>query len=151
MTGAIAMSGITVTQTVNQILKHISGLQPLRAARRPKNEQFSPYKKVHNGFPSGHTMGCAYITVLCGLQLGARWAIPVGTVCGVISGLTIQCNRHYFSQVIAGFAFGSIFALSSSKVVDAKLSGRYAWCKNVEFSTVTDEKRRPALRLSYLF
>ncbi|OGB97509.1 hypothetical protein A3F06_03165 [candidate division TM6 bacterium RIFCSPHIGHO2_12_FULL_36_22] len=151
MTGAIAMSGITVTQITNQLIKHIAALQPLRAGARPRNEYFCPHRRVYNGFPSGHTMGCAYITVLCGLQLGARWAIPVGTVCGVISGLTIQCNRHYLSQVVAGIAVGTVFAVASSKVVEAKLSGRYAWCKNVEFVAETDQRKRPSLRLSYLF
>ena len=152
LTGGIAFSGVVVTQLMNQVIKYLIATQPLRASMRPLNEDFCPHKRVHNGFPSGHTLGCAYIAVLCGLQLGPKWAIPVGATCAVIAGLTIQCNRHYLSQVVAGAAVGTIFAISSSKIINAKLAGRYSWTKNVEFGVGIDPKRRgPCLQASYNF
>jgi hypothetical protein len=122
MTGGVALSGIVVTQLVNQAIKHLVEFRPVRAGCRPRNGDFNPNKRVYNGFPSGHALGCAYIAVLCGLRLGPKWAIGVGGICGAIAGLTIQCNRHYASQVIAGAALGTIFAIASNKVIESKLS-----------------------------
>ncbi|MBT4856483.1 phosphatase PAP2 family protein [bacterium] len=152
LTGGIAFSGVVVTQLMNQVIKHLIATQPLRASMRPLNEDFCPHKRVHNGFPSGHTLGCVYIGVLCGLQLGPKWAIPVGATCAVIAGLTIQCNKHYLSQVVAGATVGTIFAISSSKIINAKMAGRFSWAKNVEFGVGIDQKRKsPCLQASYNF
>lgn len=147
LTGGVAFSGVVITQITNQLIKHIWATQPIRAACRPLNEHFCPHKRVYNGFPSGHALGCAYIAVLCGLQLGAKWAIPVGGICALIAGLTIQCNRHYASQVVAGAGVGTIFAVASSKVVNAK----YSCYKNVDFKIACDSCSRPCLEASISF
>ena len=86
------------------------------AGRRPYNEHYRCDTWVYNGWPSGHATGISFLAVYYGLTQGARWMIPAGIVAGLLSGLAVQCNKHYVSQVVAGLALGTTYAFATYAV-----------------------------------
>lgn len=107
------------------------------ACLRPWNENFSCEQRSFGGFPSGHMAQALYMAVLYGKRYGPRFAVPLGLLAGFIGVTFVSCNRHYISQVIAGAAFGSIYALAASKLVDDKLASR------VQMGIGMDEQGHP--------
>jgi hypothetical protein len=91
---------------------------------RPWNEHFSCENRSFGGFPSGHMAQALYMAVLYGSRYGPRFAVPLGCLAAFIGVTFVSCNRHYISQVVAGGAFGTIYALAASKLVDMKLTER---------------------------
>ncbi len=104
---------------------------------RPWNEKFSCEQRSFGGFPSGHMAQALYMTVLYGKRYGPAFAIPLGLLASFIGVTFVSCNRHYISQVIAGAAFGSIYALAASKLVDEKLANR------INLEVGVDDQGRP--------
>lgn len=108
------------------------------ACLRPWNEKFSCEQRAFGGFPSGHMAQALYMAVLYGKRFGPAYAVPLGFLAAFIGVTFVSCNRHYISQVIAGAAFGSIYALAASKLVDDKLASR-----RVKLGIGMDENGRP--------
>lgn len=112
---------------------------------RPWNEYFDCKKRSYGGFPSGHMAELIYATVLYGKRFGARFAVPLGALSASVAGIFISCNRHYLSQLIAGAAWGAIFALASDKVVESNLS------QSLKIGFNVTRQGNPALHISYSF
>ena len=55
--------------------------------------------------------------VLYGMRFGYQFAVPLGAVTAFVGTTFLACNRHYFSQLIAGAGFGAIYALAANKVI----------------------------------
>ena len=114
--GLLALSGIAGV-TVSETVKMSMG-----RARPPGAEQFEP--DLTKSFPSGHAMESIYLYLAAGLVLihlgraqGTRWMEVVGRIL-VIIGPFIGLSRlvlgvHWPSDVIAGWAFGSVVLLAS--------------------------------------
>jgi len=126
----LGMPFVIWTKTLIKKMKFDAGL-------RPWNEKFSCEQRAFGGFPSGHMAQALYMTVLYGGRYGPSFAIPLGLLASFIGVTFVSCNRHYISQVIAGSAFGAIYALAASKLVDEKLANR------VHMSVDIDEKGSP--------
>ncbi len=93
------------------------------ACLRPWHEKLTHGKeRSFGGFPSGHMAQALYMAVLYGSQFGPRYSIPLGGIAAFIGTTFVACNRHYLSQIIAGGAFGSIYALAAVKLVQKKLT-----------------------------
>lgn len=106
--------------------------------QRPWNEYFDCESRSYGGFPSGHTAQATYMAVLFGMRYGPRMAVPLGALTAFIGVTFVSCNRHYLSQVIGGAAFGAIYGLAASKVVDMKLTNQ------VKLRINMDERGRPS-------
>lgn len=112
---------------------------------RPWNEHYDKKKRSYGGFPSGHMAELAYMTVLYGKQFGVRCAIPLGILSVVVAAVFINGNRHYASQLVAGFGWGAMFALASNKVVEKNIE------RNLMLSLECDKSGRPAFKIAYSF
>ena len=112
---------------------------------RPWNEKFSCKERSFGGFPSGHMAQALYMAVLYGMRYGPRYAVPLSAMATFIGVTFITCNRHYLSQILAGSAFGTIYALAASKLVDMKLT------KNVKLGLAVDHEGRPKFSVGVSF
>lgn len=92
------------------------------AALRPWNQNFSKEERSCGGFPSGHMAEAAYSAVLFGTRFGWRYAVPLTFMAGYLGVTFLNCNRHYVSQLVAGAAFGAMYAVAANKVIDSRLS-----------------------------
>jgi undecaprenyl-diphosphatase len=118
--GLLAMSGlagVTVSETVKMSMGR---------ARPPGAGMFEP--DLNKSFPSGHAMEGIYLYMATGLVLihlgraqGRRWMEVVGrilVVLGPLIGLSrLVLGVHWPSDVIAGWAFGSVVLLGSSLIL----------------------------------
>jgi membrane-associated phospholipid phosphatase len=118
--GLLAMSGIAGV-TVSETVKMSMG-----RARPPGAEQFEP--DLNKSFPSGHAMEGIYLYLATGLVLihlgraqGRRWMQVVGrilVVVGPLIGLSrLVLGVHWPSDVIAGWALGSVVLLTSALIL----------------------------------
>ena len=109
----------------NKITKKIR----FEACYRPWNEHFSSKKRSPGGFPSGHAAYVTYMTVLYGLRYGRSWAIPLGLYSAFVGINFCVCNRHYFSQIIAGIGLGTMYAFAANRFVESRLAQKgYLYC-----------------------
>jgi membrane-associated phospholipid phosphatase len=113
------------------------------ACLRPWHEKLSSGKeRSFGGFPSGHMAQALYMAVLYGSRYGPRYAIPLSGIAAFIGVTFLTCNRHYMSQLIAGGAFGTIYALAASKLVEKKLTD------HVKLGIAVDEVGHPTFSAS---
>lgn len=106
-----------------------SGLLPLWATKnifkrlrhdgclRPRCEFFDQNKKYYGGCPSGHMAYMAYATAFWGLEYGWALGIPLGLMSATVFAISINSNRHFTSQLIAGTALGVAYGIAGHKVV----------------------------------
>lgn len=113
--------------------------------RRPWHEKFSNRKRAYGGFPSGHMVEAAYSATVLGWQYGWKAAVPLGIFAGLMFGVSVNRNRHYVSQVVAGTAVGIIYGLAANRVIDRKL------CSDFTFNLGTGRNGGSELTLSYKF
>lgn len=116
-----------------------------KSCLRPWHEDFNSEKRARGGFPSGHMANVMYAATLFGLRHGPQWGIPLGLFATFVLVDFINCDRHYFSQLIAGAGLGVIYAFAANKVIEQKLS------ENFSFSMNTDDYGRPGVSLAYSF
>jgi hypothetical protein len=90
---------------------------------RPWHEDFChEHKQSMGGFPSGHMAQAAYIATLYGMRFGAKYAVPLTFFAASVGIIFLNCNRHYFSQLIAGAGLGALYGIAANKVIDANLA-----------------------------
>jgi hypothetical protein len=89
---------------------------------RPPRQEFSCFKPVYGGFPSGHMFEAVYMAMLFGSTYGRRWGAVLTGGSLFLGATFIVCNRHYVSQLVAGAILGFIYAHAARKLVDKKLS-----------------------------
>lgn len=115
--------------------------------KRPWNEKFSRHHQAHGGFPSGHMAQAVYMASFFGMEYGPSHAIPLGIFAGIVGITFINCNRHYLSQIVAGAAWGGMFAISSHKIMEKYNAKR----KNIELGLGVNDYGGAAMALSYKF
>jgi membrane-associated phospholipid phosphatase len=86
-----------------------------------------------------------YVTVLYGMRYGPRYSIPLGLMAGFLGATFVSCNRHYTSQIVAGAAFGAMYALAANTLVSAKLTDR------VKLGFKFDAEGSPTFSLAFNF
>lgn len=144
-TSRIFMVGVPLVFFTSDLIKQ-SVFIP--AAFRPWHEDFHRHKRSFRGFPSGHMALVSYAAFTYGLQMGPKYAVPLGLLATFVGASFINCNRHYLSQIIAGAGVGAVFAFATSKAVDQKLA---CLNKNINVGASVDAKGCPALSVSFQF
>ena len=138
-TGQIMLVGMPFVIWTKKLVKKMQ----FDACLRPWHEKHTKGKdRSFGGFPSGHMAQALYMAVLYGSRYGPRYALPLSALAGFIGVTFLTCNRHYLSQLVAGGAFGTIYALAASKVVEKKLTD------NVKLKIAVDEVGHPTFSAS---
>ena len=118
MAGWRLIEGMFSLWAVKEIIKKSCAFE---CCARPFNELFAK-KKVYNGFPSGHMAEISFLTTLFGARFGLAWGIPCGIYAAYIFGISIACNRHFASQLLAGAGFGIAYGIAAIKLVDRDIT-----------------------------
>lgn len=113
--------------------------------KRPWHEKFSCKSRSDGGFPSGHMVEAAYSATVFGWQYGYKAGIPLGIYAGIMFGVSVNRNRHYVSQVVAGTAVGIIYGLAANRVIDCHM------CKDLTLNVGTNEQGYSEVCISYKF
>ncbi len=116
-----------------------------RSSCRPWNGSFSNKQRAQGGFPSGHMAFAGYMTTLFGLRHGPKWGVPLSIFSSFAFFSSINCNRHYISQLVGGLGLGIIYGYGSYQV----LNSRYGEHTNISFDL--DKHNRPSIGISYDF
>lgn len=141
LTGRLLAIGLPFVQSGKDVIKSWRS----KCCLRPWNEQFSSKERSSGGFPSGHMANVVYMTALFGMRHGPKWGVPLGLFATFVFADFINCNRHYFSQMVAGAGLGLIYAFAASKIVDQRLSDRW------KFDLQPSACGLPAAKLVYRF
>ncbi len=140
-TGRVFLVGIPFVIFGKEIIKKWSANHCLR----PKNGNFCKFKRYYGGFPSGHMAEATYVAVLAGMRFGAKAAIPLSIFSLFVAGAFVNCNRHYLSQIVAGSAFGAMYALAANRVIEHEIDRKF------KISLACNYEGSPALSASYEF
>ena len=112
---------------------------------RPWHEDFcKDHKRAMGGFPSGHMAQATYIATLYGIRFGPKLAIPLGLFAASVGLVFLNCNRHYFSQLVAGVGLGALYGIAANKVIDLKL------CPDLRIDFCLD-RNGPAIKACFKF
>lgn len=111
---------------------------------RPKCEFFKQHKRYYGGCPSGHMSYMAYAATFWGLHYGWKWGLPLGALSVGVFAASINCNRHFVSQLIAGTGLGIAYGIAANKVINCYESNSFT-------CDVVADNGKPSLQLSYSF
>lgn len=123
------------------IIKECKGKHNLR----PWNEHFSCEQRSQGGFPSGHMLEAAYMATVLGAHYGYKAAVPLSFFTAAMFAVSINCNRHYLSQAVAGTSLGIIYGLATHAVIDRRLNE--SWSCGVDMT----RSGNPQLNVCYRF
>jgi hypothetical protein len=112
---------------------------------RPWNEHYSCHHRAYGGFPSGHMAASIYMALFFGLRYGAKFAVPLGVCSACIGATYLSSNRHYLSQLVAGVAWGTLWAYAARKAVDHDLE------KDYQFNFGINSQGRLEMQVAYRF
>ena len=87
---------------------------------RPPDARFCQTKKYYGGFPSGHVSEAVYMALVYGNQHGLELGLPLWMYAAFVAGVSLDCNRHYVSQVVGGAALGILYGIAANKLIDDK-------------------------------
>lgn len=114
---------------------------------RPWHQDFcgAAHQRHPGGLPSGHMAEAVYLAVLYGSRFGPAFGVPLGALAVGVGAVFLNCNRHYLSQLIAGVALGTIFAVAANKVIDHRMAER------VSIGFGQDSQGSPGFNVSWKF
>lgn len=141
LTARIFAIGLPFVQSGKDLIKKID----TKACLRPWHEEFNHKHRSLGGFPSGHMANVTYMTALFGMRHGWKFGVPLGCFAAFVFADFLNCNRHYFSQLVAGAGLGLLYAFAANKVVEKKLSER------LEIAMVSTERGDPGIKMVYHF
>lgn len=141
MTARMFAIGLPFVQSGKDLIKKAKG----KAFLRPWHEEFSRKKRSSGGFPSGHMANATYMVTLFGMRHGLKFGIPLGIFAASVFITFLNCNRHYFSQLVAGSCLGVLYASAANKVIEKKLADRF------DCALSATQYGRAAFRISYYF
>lgn len=116
-----------------------------KGGKRPWHENYSNKNRSDGGFPSGHMVEAAYSATVFGWQYGAKAGIPLGLYAGLMFGVSVNRNRHYVSQVVAGTAVGIMYGLAANRLIDERL------CCDLSFDVYARQQGGTEVALSFKF
>ena len=143
MTGQVFLTGMPFVLLAKDIIKKLD----FDLCKRPYHEKFAKEQRQYGGFPSGHLAEATYMAVLYGMRYGPNAAIPLGGVAAFVAVIFLSSNRHYLSQMIAGAAFGAMYALSANKIINHRLAKEH----NLELGLATNDHGDPVVKLAMRF
>jgi undecaprenyl-diphosphatase len=107
-----AFSAVAFAGIIADIFKFLIGRARPKLFDDGGSLHFQPFTATHdfNSFPSGHstTMGAVAIVLMVWFP---RARVPLFLLCGFVAVTRIAARAHYPSDVVAGFALGSLYAL----------------------------------------
>lgn len=116
------------------------------ASIRPKSAKFDRNRDYYGGNPSGHTSTSMFAAVYLGFTKGWKWAVPLGLYTGFIGSLSVACNRHFLSQVIAGAGLGAVFGVASHTALE-----KVKHSQNWELALTGEQNGGVGVMLAYNF
>jgi membrane-associated phospholipid phosphatase len=116
-----------------------------RSSCRPWHQSYSNKQRALGGFPSGHMAFAGYMTSLFGLRHGPWWGLPLSIFTAFSFFASVNCNRHYTSQLVGGLSLGVVYGWGSYQL----LNSRYG--ESLDISLDLDRKSRPSIGISYEF
>lgn len=143
ITSQVFLTGMPFVLLAKDLIKTLD----LDVCKRPFHEKFAKHQRCLGGFPSGHLAEATYMAVLYGLRFGINFAVPLGGIAVFVGAVFLASNRHYLSQMIAGAAFGAMYAFSAHRLIESKLAKKHA----LELGLTTNEYNKPAIQLSMKF
>ncbi|HSC25484.1 MAG TPA: phosphatase PAP2 family protein [Candidatus Babeliales bacterium] len=143
MTGQVFLTGMPFVLLAKDLIKKLD----FDLCKRPFHEKFAKDQRKFGGFPSGHLAEATYTAVLYGMRYGPNFAVPLGSIAAFVTIIFLSSNRHYLSQMVAGAAFGAMYAVSANKLIDSKLAKK----THLELGFATDTFNNPAIKLSMKF
>jgi undecaprenyl-diphosphatase len=107
-----AFSAIAFAGIIGNVLKFLIGRARPKLFDDGGSLHFQPFTAAHdfNSFPSGHstTMGAVAMVLMLWFP---KARIPLFLLCAFVAATRIAARAHYASDVVAGFALGSLYAL----------------------------------------
>ncbi len=82
---------------------------------RPLNSHFDCSHRHYGGCPSGHMALSLYMATFFGRAVSPFWALPFGIWAGAIFVDSLNSNRHYLSQLLAGGCLGIAFGFAAAQ------------------------------------
>ena len=143
ITSQVFLTGMPFVLLAKDLIKTLD----LDVCKRPFHEKFAKHNRCLGGFPSGHLAEATYMAVLYGLRFGPNFAIPLGSIAFFVGSVFLASNRHYLSQMIAGAAFGAMYAFSANRLIESKLAKK----RNLQLGLSTNESGGPMIHLSFKF
>ena len=143
MTSQIFLTGMPFVLIAKDLIKKLD----FDLCKRPYHEKFAKEQRKFGGFPSGHLAEATYTAVLYGMRFGPNYAVPLGSVAVFVTGIFLSSNRHYLSQMIAGAAFGAMYAVSANTLINAKLAKK----RDLQLGLSTNNHGDPVMKLSMKF
>jgi membrane-associated phospholipid phosphatase len=143
LSGRMLLLGMPFVIFGKKLLKGINAdgcLRPWHQDFYRKNK-----KRAGGGFPSGHMAQAVYVATLYGMRYGAKLAVPLSLLAIGIGAVFLNCNRHYFSQLVAGAALGTVYAYAANSLIDWRLS------QHVKAGMAVDSNGSPGFKVSYDF
>lgn len=140
LSARVFSSGLLPIWLVKNFFKEVRHVGCLR----PRCEFFNRRKVYYGGCPSGHMAYMAYAATFWGLHYGWKWGVPLGLFAVGTFAASINCNRHFVSQLIAGTGLGLAYGIAANKVISCYESNSFA-------CDVVAHNGAPAVQLSYSF
>jgi membrane-associated phospholipid phosphatase len=112
---------------------------------RPRNGNFSRHETYYGGCPSGHVAFATCLTTALTVEYGWGWGFPLSVLSGGLIVSSIDGNRHFVSQIIAGAGLGIAYGIAVHKSICNHQNNPWAW------EVGTDDQGGPALNVSYAF
>ncbi len=143
LTSQIFLTGMPFVLLAKDLIKKLD----FDLCKRPFHEKFAKEQRKFGGFPSGHLAEATYTAVLYGMRFGPNFALPLGTIATFVTVIFLSSNRHYLSQMIAGAAFGAMYACSAHHLIDSRLAQK----RDFRLGLTTDDNGNSAMQLSLKF
>jgi len=135
--GLGAISGLLAKRVIKEMR--------FKGGKRPWHQQFSREKRADGGFPSGHMFEASYMATVFGLQYGFKALLPLMTFGFGMFAVSINCNRHFVSQVVAGTGLGVMYGIAVHKVIQKRIS------EKMSFNIGAGKNGLPCAEFSYRF
>lgn len=89
-------------------------LKPIINEKRPNGKKWS--------FPSGHTAAAFSASSFLWFRYGKAYGIPATIVAAAVGYSRIRAHAHYWHDVIAGAAIGTLSSFLFTKAIDVNVS-----------------------------
>ena len=106
-------SGLIPLELLKKLFKKTLHFDP---CLRPECEFFN--KRTFGGFPSGHMAFMAYETTYLALEHGWKAGVPLGILSLAVFAGSVDSNRHFVSQLVAGTGLGIAYGIAAHRVMN---------------------------------
>lgn len=115
-------SGLVPLELIKKLFKEVLEYD---YCLRPSCEFFDHKKRYYGGFPSGHMAFMAYEATYLTLEYGWKVGVPIGILAAGVFAGSLDGNRHFLSQLVAGTGLGIAYGIAAYRVMNCY------YCDNV--------------------